>query len=88
MPNSIKSKQGKILIDEEEVKERWAEYVEDLYRDDNRGEVDMHDLVYEAEPITRKEIESVIKHSQRERLAVMITLQQSCCRGWETKVWR
>ena len=44
------------LIEEEEVKERWAEYVEDLYRDDNRGEVDMHDLVYEAEPITRKEI--------------------------------
>ena len=30
MLNSIKNKQGKILIDEEEVKERWAEYVEDL----------------------------------------------------------
>ena len=45
MLNSIKSNQGKILIDEEEVKERWAEYVEDLYRDDNRGEVDVGDLV-------------------------------------------
>ena len=51
MLNSIKSKQGKILIEEEEVKERWAEYVEYLYKDDNRGEVDMGDLVYEAEPI-------------------------------------
>ena len=61
MLNSIKSKQGKILIEEEEVKERWAEYVDDLYKDDNRGEVDMGDLVYEAEPITRIEIESVIK---------------------------
>ena len=48
MLNSINSKQGKILIEEEEVKERWAEYVEDLCRDDNRGEVDMGDLVYEA----------------------------------------
>ena len=56
MLNSIKSKQRKILIEEEEVKERWAEYVED-----NLGEVDMSDLVYEAEAITRKEIESVIK---------------------------
>ena len=35
--------------------------MEDLYKDDNRGEVDMGDLVYEAEPITRKELESVIK---------------------------
>ena len=30
MLNYIKSKQGQILIEEEEVKERWAEYVEDL----------------------------------------------------------
>ena len=61
MLNSIKSKQGKILIEEEEVKKREAEYVEDLYKDDSRGEVDLGDLLYEAEAITRKEIESVIK---------------------------
>ena len=35
--------------------------MEDLYKDDNRGDVDTGDLVYEAEAITRKEIESVIK---------------------------
>ena len=88
MLNSIKSKQGKILIDEEEVKERWAEYVEDLYRDDNRGEVDMHDLVYEAEPITRKEIEAVIKQLPKGKAWGNDNIAAELLQGMGGKVWR
>ena len=49
------------MIEKDEVKERWAEYVEELYKDDSRGEADMGDLVYEPDIIIRKEIELVIK---------------------------
>ena len=41
--------------------ERWAEYVEELYRDGSRGENDMGDLVNEVYMISRDEIEAVIK---------------------------
>ena len=41
MLKSIKNEQGKVLIEKDEVKERWAEYVEELYKDDSRGEADM-----------------------------------------------
>ena len=38
-----------------------AEYVEDLYRDGNRGDADMGDLVNEVYTISSEEIETVIK---------------------------
>src|SRR6267154_285661 len=41
--------------------ERWAEYVEDLYKDENRGEADMGDLVNEVYTISSEEIVAVIK---------------------------
>ena len=45
MVQLIKSKQGKNLTEKEEVMERWAEYVEDLYKDENRGKADKEELV-------------------------------------------
>src|SRR2546425_10804240 len=36
---TIKSKQGNVLMEKDEVMERWAEYVEELYKDEN-GRVD------------------------------------------------
>ena len=41
MLQAIKSKQGKGLSEKDEVMERWAEYIEELYKDENRGEADM-----------------------------------------------
>src|SRR5688572_9013417 len=41
MVQMIKSKQGNCITDKEEVLERWVEYVEELYSDKNRGDVDM-----------------------------------------------
>jgi len=61
MLQTVKNKQGKCLIEKEEIMERWAEYVEDLYKDENRGECDMGDLVHEFYTIGSEEIEAVIK---------------------------
>jgi len=60
---TIKSKQGKCLFEKEEIMERWAEYVEELYKDENRGELDMDmdDLVNEVYTISSDEIKAVIK---------------------------
>ena len=35
---TIRGKQGNVLMKKDEVMERWAEYVEELYRDETRGE--------------------------------------------------
>ena len=52
---------------------RWAEYVVDLYKDDNGGEADMGELVNEVYTISSEEIAAVIKDCQKERPAVMTT---------------
>ena len=57
----IKSKQGKCIVEIEEVLERWAEYVEEVHSDENRGEADIGDLVNEVFKISSEEIETVIK---------------------------
>src|SRR5688572_23770002 len=57
----IKSKQGKSIMDKEEVLERWVEYVEELYSDENRGEADMGDLINEVYTVSSEEIKIVIK---------------------------
>ena len=33
-----RGKQGNALVEKDEVMDRWAEYVEELYRDETRGE--------------------------------------------------
>ena len=55
----IKSKQGVLLHEKEEVLERWAEYVEELYEDANRGVADMGDLINEKYAISREEVAEV-----------------------------
>src|SRR2546425_11099055 len=58
---TIKSKQGRALLEKDEVMERWAKYVEELYKDENRGEADMGDLVNEVYTISSEEVEAMIK---------------------------
>jgi exonuclease III len=67
---TLKNKQGKILWEKDEVTERWAEYVEELYRDQGRNEVNKDgtdDLVKDVYTISRDEIESVIKDLPKEK---------------------
>src|SRR6267154_2178653 len=61
MLQAIKSKQGKVLSEKDEVMKKWAEYVEELYKDENRGQEDVSDVVNEDYVISSDEIETVIK---------------------------
>src|SRR6267154_1136704 len=61
MLQAIKSKQGKVLSETDEVIERWAEYVEELYTNENRGQADVSDVVNEDDVISSDDIETVIK---------------------------
>src|SRR6267154_1840924 len=45
--------------------ERWAEYAEEVYKDENRGKADVSDVVNEVYAITSDKIETVIKDSPK-----------------------
>src|SRR6188768_2954010 len=60
VPQVIKDKTGKSLMQKEEILERWAEYVEELYEDKTRTEADMVDLINEVYTISENEIKEVI----------------------------
>src|SRR5207247_971393 len=57
-------KQGNILMEKDEVMERWAEYVEELYKDENRrldDIIDMGQMEKEVYTICSEEIAAVIR---------------------------
>ena len=58
---TIKNKQGKSLVEKDEVMERWAEYVEELYKDESRSVAYMGELREVGCSITSEEIAHVIK---------------------------
>ncbi|XP_062831453.1 uncharacterized protein LOC134297540 [Anolis carolinensis] len=58
----IKNKDGKDLTEAEEIKKRWREYTEDLYRKDNNIEDSFDGVVSELEPdILRSEVEWALR---------------------------
>src|SRR5437867_561275 len=61
---TIRGKQGNALVEKDEVMERWAEYVEELCRDETRGEdasIDKSQMESEVYTISSEEIEAVIR---------------------------
>ena len=66
--------------------ERWAEYVEDLYKDENSGEVDMGDLVNEVYTISSEEFKAVIKDLPKGKACGNDNILQNCYKAWERKV--
>ena len=60
---TLKNRKGKTIMDGEEIKGRWAEYAEDLYKADQLTEVDVP-IIGDVEvepPILREEIEWCLK---------------------------
>ena len=64
---NIKDKQGKKLQDRGEILERWAEYVEDLYKDKERGEANRGEPTKEVYSISVEEIKEIIKDLPKEK---------------------
>ena len=56
----IRSKQGNILMDKNDVLERWAEYIEELF-EDTRGEKPVIKKELEGPPILKEEVDDAIK---------------------------
>ena len=70
--NKIKDKQGKLLTDHETVKERWKEYIEELYKKDNRpmdlGEKEYkEDLEDEGPGIIEEEIVKAMEEMENNK---------------------
>src|SRR4029077_7080220 len=63
----IKDKQGKLIMEKEDILKRWAEYVEELYEDKNRGVTDMGDLVNEEWTIGSDDIRKIINALPKEK---------------------
>jgi len=63
----IKDKYGKSVTTKEEALKRWAEYVEELYDENNRREADMGDLVNEVYNISAEEIRDIIKELPKKK---------------------
>ena len=57
--NCIKSKDGNMLVDEDEIKTRWEEYVSELYNDDRGDPPEIEDDG--GEEVLRSEIEKATK---------------------------
>ena len=58
--NIIKDKDGNILVEVDEIKNRWEEYVNMLYND-NRREILLFDGTLSGPPIMQDEIRAAIK---------------------------
>ena len=85
----IKDKQGKCLLERDEIFERWAEYIENVYKDKERGEEGRAELTTEVYSISMEEIREVIKYIYLKRRPMeMIIFLQNCCSVREKKEQR
>ena len=58
--NCIKAKDGNLLMEREDVLNRWSEYIEDLFQDD-RGEKPMIKKDMDGPPILKEEVSAAIR---------------------------
>ena len=62
--NCIKSKDGTVLMDKEDVLNRWSEYIGELFKD-NRGERPAIKKNTDGPPILKAEVEAAIRKMKR-----------------------
>lgn len=61
---AIKAEDGTVLMDIESIKERWKQYVEDLFEDE-RPDLEEDDAIEPSIPIIRQEVENAIRQMKR-----------------------
>ena len=57
----IMDKDGKLLFESEDIRNRWVAYIRDLYSDDNRGEMKEQADDNSGPSITKDEIRAALK---------------------------
>ena len=65
----IKDKEGNVLMEPNEVLNRWEEYIRELYSDGSRGERPQWDREVSGPPILRSEIENAVKGMKKGKAA-------------------
>ena len=58
--NCIKAKDGNLLMEREDVLNRWSEYIEDLFQE-NRGEKPIIKKYMDGPPILKEEVSAAIR---------------------------
>ena len=81
----IKDKTGKSLMQKEEILERWAEYVEELYEDKTRTAADMGDLINDVYTISENEIREVIGELPKRKACGEDNIPMDYCSAWKRK---
>ena len=74
----IKDKNGMDLTETEDIKKRWQEYTEELYKNDH--DPDNHDgVITDLEPdIPEYEVKQALEASLRTKLGEVMEFQWSC----------
>ena len=57
-----KDKRGEILFEKEDIKKRWAEYIEELFHDDRGKKADI--VGYEELEILQSDVETALNRDQ------------------------
>ena len=86
---SIKDRSGMDLTEAEDIKKRWQEYTEELYKKD-RHDPDNHDgVITHLEPdILECEVKWHQDASLRTKLAEVMEFQLSYFKSWEMMLWK
>ena len=76
---SIKDRNGMELTEAEDIKKRWQEYTEELYKNDLHNPDNHDDVITNLEPdILECEVKWALKASLRTKLVEVMEFQLSC----------
>ena len=85
---TIKDRNGMDLTEAEDIKKRWQEHTEELYKEDLH-DPDNHDVMSHLEPdILECEVKWALKASLRTKLVEVIEFQWSYFKSWKMMLWK
>ena len=87
--DTVKDRNGMALTEAEDIKKRWQQYTEKLYKKDLH-DPDNHDgVITHLEPdIPECEVKEPQEASLRIKLVEVMEFQLSCFKSWKTMLWK
>ena len=87
--STIKDRNGMDLTEADEIKERWQEYTEELYKK-GLNDLDNHDgVITHLEPdILKHKIKRALEASLQTKLVEVMEFQLSYSKSWKMMLWK
>ena len=86
---SIKDRNGMDLTEAEDIKKRWQEYTEELYKKDLHDPDDHDGVITHLEPdILECEVKWALETSLRTKLVEVMEFQLSYFKSWKMMLWK